>query len=251
MRQPLTDGLMVKVKEEMLDIHEIKREVRTKKKSKQEQAVQKTPKPEEPEPKAPERTSKESEDGEIEVVAPKAAEIVEVMSDGESEKMPPPPLPAPKSRRGRKKKNASTANVSIERPVRESRIKKERTSKKPEGLLELPETSSARSSKKLSGESTYEDALTGQESTANADNLNATKVIKTSEDVPKSTGMDATFDLPKETENATGDVARNSIMTEDNSFEVPKEQEVEKKTTNSSAKALLLKKKTNPHELFK
>uniref|UniRef100_A0A1B0DLU0 Uncharacterized protein n=1 Tax=Phlebotomus papatasi TaxID=29031 RepID=A0A1B0DLU0_PHLPP len=249
MRQPLSDEFMVKVKEELLDVHEIKREVRTKKKNKQEQVVQKAPEPE-PDTKAPERTSKESEDGEIEVVAPKEAEIVEVMSDGESEKMPPPPLPAPKGRRGRKKKNASTANVSIERPVRESRIKKERSSKKTERLLEVPETSSARSSKKLSGESTYEDALTGQEPMTNADNPNVTKVIRTAEDEPKSTGMDATFDLPKETENGAAEGARNSIMTEDNSFELPKEQEVVKKTTNSSAKALLLKKKTNPHELF-
>ncbi|XP_059618904.1 calponin homology domain-containing protein DDB_G0272472 [Phlebotomus argentipes] len=209
MRQPGSNEMLVAVKEEPADEPVVvKRETRTKKKQKKAQ-TELAP------PEVPQEEARNSNS--VELIPPKEPDLVEVASD---EEMPPPALPAPKNRRGRPKKKASV-NV-VERPVRESKIKKEKLSVTP-ALPEAPVPDS--SSRKASGESQYEDALAE---------------APAEQPVEHPLEMNATFDIaPANAEAEKMPENNNSLMTEDNSIEVPAEE---------PKKASL--RKPHPHELF-
>ncbi|XP_055687798.1 calponin homology domain-containing protein DDB_G0272472 [Lutzomyia longipalpis] len=246
MRQPSSqDPLLNAIKEEPMDIVQVKREASTGKKVKQEKISLMPPPPPPTEAPAP-RTSKDSEDNSVELMAP-VGEIVEILSDNEAEKMPPPALPAPKARKARtKKKKASKGNVSVERPIRESRIKKEAPTKSSDLLTVNTSSGSRQNSRKASAESHYEDALTDVEVPSVPSD--ATQVIERHENVEKSsTALNATFDIAeggqKEAAGATA-AHNNSIMTEDNSIELPPEASPEPLPQKSATK------KKHPHELF-
>ncbi|GAB0100458.1 hypothetical protein DMENIID0001_165020 [Sergentomyia squamirostris] len=242
MRQPVqgqTESSMPKIKEEPVEIAEevvVKRETRSKKVKKEKPSIV---------PETREEMSKQLDvpgdkrSASVELIPAAQPETVEVPSDDETDKMPPPTMAAPKTRRPRtKKKTPASSTATSGALIRESGIKQEM-------LKNSQETDSCRAS----GESQYEDAVTGESNPIN----NATHVIPKEMPTPNEILANATFEIETKTSN---EEAHDSLMTEDNSIELPEPEPeaeaepVEKELPPPKKVAPQKKKKADPHELF-